>query len=231
MRFAILRKAEAPGRASALPGLAASHGVTLHEHLEFAPGAKPVRIRFSDDGPHRLPPVADGTPPELAGFCIVEAENQDAVIDWLKRAPVDAVPALLEIRETGCPGGLAGVDPSSGPSDQPRFLILLQADADTEADAHPAAARLAAMARRNDEAAASGMLLAADGLKSTASGARVRLSAGKPSVMDGPFAETKELVAGFWLIQAASMDVAIDWVCRYPYAQDRPEVHIWPVAP
>ena len=154
-------------------------------------------------------------------------DSRQAAIDWLQASP--AIDAEFEIRETGCAGGLPGVDLSTGAT-KPRFLILVKADAATEAEAPSDAGRLAAMAKRNDEGVKAGMLLAGDGLRSTASGTRVKFAGGKTRVLDGPFAEAKELVAGYWLIQADSLDDAIAWVHRYPYAQERPEVEIRPVS-
>ena len=224
MRFVILHQAGPSSEAGLVPS--PSRGVTLHEHASVAPDAAGVRILFTDAGPEAQ---ACAGAQRIAGLSIVEAESRQAAADWLREAAAGDAQAGFEIRETGCAGGLAGVDPSA-PATQPRFLILVKADADTEAEAPSDPAKLAAMARRNDEGVRAGLLLAADGLRSTARGTRVRVGGGKTSVMDGPFAEAKELVAGFWLIQADSMDEAIAWVLRYPFAQAQPEVEIHPVA-
>ena len=223
MRFVILHQAGTSSEAGLVPPL--SRGITLHEHAPLKADATGTRIHFTDAGPAAEPCAG---PRPLAGLSIVEAESRQAAAEWLRDAASPAQ-AGFEIRETGCAGGLAGVDPSAAAT-RPRFLILVKADADTEAEAPSDPAKLAAMARRNDEGVRDGLLLAADGLRSTTRGTRVRVGGGKASVMDGPFAETKELVAGFWLIQADSMDEAIDWVRRYPFAQARPEVEIHPVA-
>ncbi|MGK6306926.1 YciI family protein [Variovorax sp. DT-64] len=223
MRFVILHQAGTSSEAGLVPPL--SRGITLHEHAPLKADATGTRIHFTDAGPAAEPCAG---PRRIAGLSIVEAESRLAAAEWLRDAAGHAQ-AGFEIRETGCAGGLAGVDPSAAAT-RPRFLILVKSDADTEAEAPSDPAKLAAMARRNDEGVRDGLLLAADGLRSTARGTRVRVGGGKTSVMDGPFAETKELVAGFWLIQADSMDEAIDWVRRYPFAQARPEVEIHPVA-
>jgi hypothetical protein len=224
MRFVILHQAGPSSEAGLIPS--PSRGVRLHQQASVAPYATSVRIRFTDAGPEAQPCTGAQ---RIAGLSIVEAESRQAAADWLREAAAGAAQAGFEIRETGCAGGLAGVDPSAAAT-KPRFLILVQADADTEAEAPSDPAKLAAMARRNDEGVSAGLLLAADGLRSTARGTRVRMGDGKTSVMDGPFAEAKELVAGFWLIQADSMDEAIAWVRCYPFAQARPEVEIHPVA-
>ncbi len=106
-----------------------------------------------------------------------------------------------------------------------RFMILVKANADSEAGKMPSTELLTAMGKYNEELVNAGILLAGEGLHPSARGARVRFGGGAPQVVDGPFAETKELVAGFWLIQVKSMDEAIEWVRRAPM-QDGDEVEI-----
>jgi hypothetical protein len=97
-----------------------------------------------------------------------------------------------------------------------RFMILVKATADTEAGVLPTEEEFAAMGKFNEELVNAGVLLAGEGLQSSAKGARVTLSGDKRTVVDGPFAETKELLAGFWLIDVKSRDEAIEWVKRVP---------------
>jgi hypothetical protein len=97
-----------------------------------------------------------------------------------------------------------------------RFMILVKANADTEAGVLPTEQELTAMGKFNEELVKSGILLAAEGLQSSAKGARVTLAGDKRTVVDGPFAETKELLAGFWLVDVKSKDEAIEWVKRVP---------------
>ncbi len=106
-----------------------------------------------------------------------------------------------------------------------RFMILVKANADSEAGRMPSTELLTAMGKYNEELVNAGVLLAGEGLHPSARGARVRFGGGAPQVVDGPFAETKELVAGFWLIQVKSMDEAIEWVRRAPM-QDGDELEI-----
>ncbi|MBT2325842.1 hypothetical protein J7E62_26275 [Variovorax paradoxus] len=228
MRYVILRKAGPHREAGSFPLPSKASGVVLHESAELQPSASGVRVSFSDEGPRQTAgPFIEAQ--VVTGLDIVEADSRQAVTDWLRERPAGDAEAEFEIRETGCAGGLPGVDPSAAPT-KPRFLILLKADADTEAEAPSDPARLAAMAQRNDEGVKAGLLLAGDGLRSTARGTRVKFAGGRTSVMDGPFAEAKELIAGYWLIQADSLDEAIAWVHCYPYAQAQPEVEIRPVA-
>ncbi|MGH7321203.1 MAG: YciI family protein [Candidatus Rokuibacteriota bacterium] len=97
-----------------------------------------------------------------------------------------------------------------------RFMVMVKATKDSEAGVMPSQQLLAEMGRYNDELVKAGILLAAEGLHPSSKGARVRFSGDKRTVIDGPFAETKELVAGFWLWQVKSTEEAIEWVKRCP---------------
>ena len=103
---------------------------------------------------------------------------------------------------------------------------MLKADEKSEAGLVADQPRLAAMVRHNDASVKAGVMLAGEGLQPSSRGARVKFSDGKPAVIDGPFAEAKELVAGFWLIQVTSQDEAIEWVKQYPFPFDDGEVEI-----
>ncbi|MBV9355029.1 MAG: YciI family protein [Chloroflexi bacterium] len=97
-----------------------------------------------------------------------------------------------------------------------RFMVMVKATRESEAGMMPSQELLSAMGKYNEELVKAGILLAAEGLQPSSKGARVRFSGSRRTVIDGPFAETKELVAGFWLIQVKSMDEAIEWVKRCP---------------
>jgi len=97
-----------------------------------------------------------------------------------------------------------------------RFMIIVKATKDSEAGVMPSEKLLAEMAKFNEELARAGVLLAGEGLQPSSKGARVRFSGTKRTVTDGPFSETKELIAGFWLWQVKSKDEAIEWVKRCP---------------
>src|SRR5712691_13202798 len=97
-----------------------------------------------------------------------------------------------------------------------RFMVLLKADKNTEAGVLPSTELLAAMGKYNEELVNAGVMLAGEGLQPSSKGARVRFSGKNRTVIDGPFAETKELIAGFWLIQVKSREEAIEWVKRCP---------------
>ena len=97
-----------------------------------------------------------------------------------------------------------------------RFMVLIKANAKSEAGEMPSEELLRAMGQYNEELVKAGVMLAGEGLHPSSRGARVRFQGDKRSVIDGPFTETKELLAGFWLIQAKSRDEALEWVKRIP---------------
>ena len=97
-----------------------------------------------------------------------------------------------------------------------RFMVIVKADRNSEAGLMPDQRLLAEMGRYNEELVTAGVLLAAEGLHPSSKGARVRFAGDTRTVIDGPFAETKELVAGFWLFQVKSKEEAIEWVKRCP---------------
>ena len=97
-----------------------------------------------------------------------------------------------------------------------RFMVIVKADKNSEAGVRPDQKLLAEMGKYNEELVKAGVMLAGEGLRPSSQGKRVVFSGGKKTVVDGPFAETKELVAGFWLWQVKSMEEAVEWVRRCP---------------
>jgi hypothetical protein len=97
-----------------------------------------------------------------------------------------------------------------------RFMVIVKASKDSEAGKMPSEELLAAMAKFNENMVKAGILLDAAGLQPSSKGARIRFSGNKRTVTDGPFAETKELIAGYWIIQVKSMADAIEWMKRCP---------------
>ena len=97
-----------------------------------------------------------------------------------------------------------------------RFMVLIKADKNSEAGVLPDEKLLREMGNYNDELVKAGVMLAGEGLQPSSKGARVRFSGDKRTVIDGPFAETKELIAGFWIFKVNSLQEAIDWVKRAP---------------
>jgi hypothetical protein len=97
-----------------------------------------------------------------------------------------------------------------------RFMVIVKATKDSEAGVLPSQELLAAMGKFNEELVKAGVMLAGEGLQASSKGARVKFSGNKRTVIDGPFSETKELIAGFWLWQVRSKEEAIEWVKRAP---------------
>ncbi|HEY4457104.1 MAG TPA: YciI family protein [Pseudonocardiaceae bacterium] len=97
-----------------------------------------------------------------------------------------------------------------------RFMMMIKATEETEAGELPSSELLAEMGRYNEELVKAGVLLAAEGLQSSAKGAKVQLDGKRRTVVDGPFAEAKELIAGFWLLEVGSLDEAVEWAKRCP---------------
>jgi hypothetical protein len=97
-----------------------------------------------------------------------------------------------------------------------RFMIIVKATKESEAGIMPSEQLLAAMGKYNEELAKAGVMLAGEGLQPSSKGARIKFSGTKRTVVDGPFAEAKELIAGFWLIEVRSKEEAIEWVKRAP---------------
>jgi len=246
MQFMIIRKADAATEAllPPAPGLIEDmerfhrqfvDAGKLGLALGLRPSAHAVRLKIGPDGTG----ITDGpfaeTKELVAGFTIIEADSKEAAIALLRGWPAADADATgevtLELRETGCPGGCAEVASSMAGNDDSagRYVILLRSSADAERDTVPAQEKLDALDAFNEAEAGAGVLLAGDGLMSSARGARVRLvgSGGRVdiSVIDGPFAEAKELIAGFWMIRAASLDAAIAWARRLPYPTG-PEVEV-----
>ncbi|WP_133477621.1 YciI family protein [Cognatilysobacter segetis] len=111
-----------------------------------------------------------------------------------------------------------------------RVMVMVKATPSSEAGTMPSTALMEAMGRFNEELVKAGVMLAGEGLKPSSQGARVRFSGTSRTVLDGPFAETRELVAGFWLWQVRSMDEAIEWVRRCPNPMpEASEIEIRPV--
>jgi len=239
MQFMIIRKADLSTEAGAPPSSGAvadmkrfNQALADQGRLGLALGLRPssraVRLKLWPGGES----ITDGPFAEskelVAGFTIVEAASKEDAVELLKAWPSSDAEAsgevTLELRETGCPGGCAQVPPAADGGEQ-RYVILLRSDAGTESDRIPPQEKLDALNAFNAAQAAQGRLLAGDGLKSSTRGARVHFKGGRSSVIDGPFAEAKELIAGFWMIRAACMDDAIGWARTLPYPTG-PEVEV-----
>jgi hypothetical protein len=105
-----------------------------------------------------------------------------------------------------------------------RVMVLVKADKNTEAGVLPTRELLAEMGKFNEELVKAGIMLEGEGLQASSKGARVKFLRGKRTVIDGPFAETKELVAGFWIWQVKSLDEAVEWLKRAPFEDTEVEI-------
>ena len=105
-----------------------------------------------------------------------------------------------------------------------RFMVIVKANKDSEAGVLPTEKMLTEMGKFNEELVKAGVMLAGEGLQPSSKGARVRFSGGNKTVIDGPFAETKELIAGFWLWQVNSFEEAIEWLKRAPFEDTEIEI-------
>ncbi|MFL6660007.1 MAG: YciI family protein [Massilia sp.] len=223
MQYMILRRADRHTEAARLPG--------NEMRLLFA-ALKPSRnaVRLTLD--HGKATLLEGPFPEpaemIAGFAVVDVPNKDEAVAWLKRWPVTDQPVELEIRESGCPGGCANIDAVDDPNAPgKRFAILLRSSPDLEHEVPVPEERLRTLDAHNAVQAQAGVLLAGDGLRTSARGARVTISKQAFTVVDGPFTEIKEMIAGFWLIRVLTMQDAIAWATRNPYPSGpRVEVEI-----
>ncbi|WP_083941252.1 YciI family protein [Pseudoduganella violaceinigra] len=215
MQYMVIRKADATSELDSFPSA---------ELVQAVPGAK--WLRPSADGGLRMRrrdgqwlyeegPFADVS---VAGFTFIEAEDRRAASELAARWPsADAEgSATVEVREAGCPGGCVGFDTGKAPQ-HGAWAILLRSDPVAEQDLEPPTVVIDIMNRANNAGIAAGIALSGEGLKSTARGARVQFSGGKPLITDGPFAEVKELIAGYWALDVATRDAAIAWVKSYPY--------------
>jgi hypothetical protein len=105
-----------------------------------------------------------------------------------------------------------------------RFMVIVKADERSEAGVMPTEQELADMAKFNEQLIKAGVMLAGEGLQASSKGARVRYAGDKRTVVDGPFAETKELIAGFWLIDVKSKEEAVEWLKRAPFREGEIEI-------
>ena len=210
MQFMVLRRSDEQTEAG-----------VVDPHLDevFLPAAQGVWLEIDAGGINRV-----DTPPgprrSIAGFALIDAPSrQEAIASWTERPALGGgASAEYELREGGCPGGCAPVTPDGAVTPNGnRYAILLRSDEALEDEIPVARQKLDTLDAHNAVEAAAGVLLGANGLRASGRGARISVAPQKLSVVDGPFTEIKELIAGYWLIRAASMQAAIAWASRNPY--------------
>jgi hypothetical protein len=241
MRFMILAKADKKFEAGVLPDdkmlsemakyteeLINAGALIAAERLQ--PSSQGARVRCANgklsvvDGPFAE------TKELVAGFCLIEAKSRDEAIAWAKRIPFQdgevEVRSLFETMDfpvdpAETADGWRGKEEqyrAAAPARRPgtiRYMGLVKADANTEAGMLPDEKLLAAMGAFVEEGVKAGVFLSGEGLQPTSKGARVRFSGKDRMVTDGPFAETKELVGGYAILQFASKAEAIEWTKRF----------------
>jgi hypothetical protein len=230
MRFMIFRKADKDSEAGVPPGAALLQAVRAYQQqladagimrggAELQPSASGVRLRLSPGGAAVVGGPFSEMKELIAGFAVIDVASKAEAVAYLERWPCDAGGGVeLELRESGCAGGCAEVQAAGAADAQgKRFVVLLRSSADLESEVPVPRERLDALDANNAAEAKAGVLLAADGLRSSAQGARLTVGAGKVSVVDGPFTEIKEMIAGYWMIRAPSLQDAIEWAKRNPY--------------
>lgn len=199
---------------------------------QFMPAAQGVWLSIDAGGVNRIDTPADPRR-TIAGFALIEAPSkQDAIAAWSERRPAvggeyggkfsgedgGEYGGVYELREGGCPGGCAPVMPAqqAAPAGT-RYAVLLRSTEELDSEAPVPQHQLDALDQHNAREAAAGVLLGASGLRASARGARISVARNTFSVVDGPFTELKELIAGYWLIRVASLKEAIAWASRNPY--------------
>jgi hypothetical protein len=231
MGFLIFRKADKETEASAMPDRALIDAMGRYNQqlvdagvMRSGEGLKPTNtgVRMSI-APGKVT-ITDGPFTEakeiIAGISVFDLKTKQEAIDWVLKWPVEdgGGNVDIEIRESGCPDGCATVNTNldAGATGK-RYVVLLRSSEDLENEVPVAQDKLARLDAHNAAEAKAGRLLAGDGLRSSARGARVKFREGKPSIIDGPFTEIKEMIAGYWMIRVASLQDAIEWARNNPY--------------
>jgi hypothetical protein len=241
MRFMMIVKATTDSEAGVMPGeemlsemgryneqLVKAGALLAAEGLQAS--AKGVRVRYADSK-FKVTEGPFAKAKELAaGFWLIQAKSREEALDWAKRVPFEEgeveVRQLFELSDFPVdpvekPDGwrekeeqFRAVPPARKPG-MIRYMGLLKADKDTEVGVLPDEKFLSTMGAFFEEGTKSGVILSGEGLQPSSHGFRVRYSGSKRSVIDGPFAETKELIAGYAIIQVKSRDEMIEWTKRF----------------
>jgi hypothetical protein len=176
------------------------------------PSKHGVRLKFSGGKRTIVKGPFPGSNALIDRYLIVRVKSIDEAIDWASRfAGPDSE---LDVRPVTEPWDL-GFVPKPADGTPVRFMILHRSDANAEAGVRPAPQRLAAMEKLTDDLGAAGVLLSSEALQPSSKGVRVKFYDGKRTIIDGPFTESKELIAGFSIMQVDSIDDAIEWSARF----------------
>jgi hypothetical protein len=190
----------------------------------LTPSTKGARVRYSKQKTSVIDGPFAETKELIAGICLIEAKSLEEAVGWAKRIPfrdgeVDVRPIFDLADVLIAPDDQNALSSAAAPpARRPgtvRYMALVKADRDSEAGLFPDEKSLTAMGRFLDEGTKAGILLTGEGLQPSSKSARVRYSGKERLVLDGPFAETKELVAGYMIVQFASRAEAIEWTKRF----------------
>jgi hypothetical protein len=188
------------------------------------PSSMSVRLKFSRGERSVIPGPLAGSNELLAGFVIVRMKTMEAAIEWASRLGKVAGDAVVDIGRVKEPWDL-GLCPRP-PEQATRFMIMLKADENSEAGILPNPEVMKFMNELREEGAKNDAALVSHWLQPSSRGARLRLSAGKRRVIDGPFTESKELIGGYCIVQVISIENAFEWAVRFAEVLDSSRVGI-----
>ena len=188
-----------------------------------------VRLRFSNGRRTVTPGPFRGENELPAGFAILKVATIDDAVEWASRLAGVVGDVEIDLRPLTEPWDL-GLAPRPEGLRTRRFMAIAKADPATEAGALPSAAKRAELGRLLEEMRRAGVLIAAEALRPSSAGARLRSTGGKRALVDGPFAESKELVGGYVILRVASMAEAVTWALRYADVVGCAELDVRPLA-
>jgi hypothetical protein len=235
MRLMMLHKTNKHWEAGALPspeliaemgklvgGMAQTGALLSGEGLR--PTSTGVRLNFSGGKRTVIKGPFAGSNELMAGFVIVRVKSLEEAIEWASRYARMVGDAEIDIRPVTEAWDLGLMPKPEG--DTTRFMMVHKADRNSEAGVAPSPAMMAGMAKLTDEMTKAGVLLSAEGLRPSSKGVRLNFSGSKRTVTDGPFAESKELIAGYTMVKVNSMEEAIEWATRFAKVVGDVEVDI-----
>ena len=239
MRIMMMHKADrfCEGDVPPPPKLVEEMGALMGEMVQagvllggegLRPSALGVRLRFAGGRRSQLrgPFIGDNELP--AGFTIVRVPTLDAAVDWATRYAAVVGDAEIDVSPVAEPWDI-GVCPKPEGLATTRYMLLHKADRDSEAGVLPGAAQQAALAELRREMVRAGVFVTAENLQASAKGVRLHYSGGRRTVTDGPFTESKELIAGYCLCRLESLAQAMQWSVRFAAVVGDVEIDIRPV--
>jgi hypothetical protein len=214
-------------KVGALTGEMVKAGVFLAgEGLQAS--SKGVRLNFSGGRRTLTKGPFTGSNELISGFCIVRVGSIDEAVEWATRFAEVVGDVEVDIRPVMEPWDL-GFCPKPEGDSTVRFMMAHKADKNSEAGAHPAPEVMARMGRLIDDMVKAGVFVTAEGLRPSSEGVRVKFSKGQRTVTDGPFAESKELIAGYCILKADSKEEAFKWAPPFAEAVGDVEIDIRPL--